>query len=308
VSGHTGDSELSPVTVPVLELATTPGHLIRRAQQVHTALWSAELKGDLTGPQYALLSALSNATGLDQRSAGQLASLDKSTTADVVARLERNGWIRRDRDPLDGRRYTLTLTRVANAALREITPRVRRVQARLIEPLDSADQGALVDLLGRVAYKGPPPIEEAPDAPVSVLLLSTTPGHLLRRAEQVHGVLWATHVGATVTPSQYALLCVLAQRPGTDQTAAGDLVSLDKSSAADIVARLVRRGLIVLTPDHSDRRRKRLSLSSDAVRVMPEVTPAVRTVQQDLASPLSNDEQERLIALLHQIAYHSPSL
>ena len=75
----------------VLRLDSTAGHLVRRAQQVHTALWTAEFDGDLTGPQYALLSALSRQPSLDQRSAGRRASLDKSTAADVVARLQRSG-------------------------------------------------------------------------------------------------------------------------------------------------------------------------------------------------------------------------
>ncbi|MCL2583697.1 MAG: MarR family transcriptional regulator, partial [Streptosporangiales bacterium] len=36
-------------------LTATPGHLIRRAQQAHTAHWLAEFGQDLTGPQYAVL-------------------------------------------------------------------------------------------------------------------------------------------------------------------------------------------------------------------------------------------------------------
>lgn len=291
-----------PGPSPVLPLDTTCGHLIRRAQQVHTSLWSAELNGDLTGPQYALLSAISREPALDQRSAGRLASLDKSTTADVVARLERNGWIRRDRDPSDGRRNTLSLTRVARSALVDVTARVQVVQDRLLEPLGYEDRDAFVRMLGRVAYAGAPAGERRGDVPL-VLPLTTTPGHLVRRAEQVHGTLWAAHVADRVTPSQYALLCALAVRPDIDQTAAGEMASLDKSSAADIVARLIRRGWIASTRDPRDRRRKLLALSPVAVDAMAAVTPAVRTVQQELLAPLPPAEQQRLVELLRQVAY-----
>lgn len=287
---------------PVLPLETTLGHLVRRAQQAHTALWSAELNGDLTGPQYALLSALSGSTGLDQRTAGRMASLDKSTAADVVARLERHGWVRRDRDPADGRRNTLALTRVAQVALVDVTARVRDVQERLLDPLEPDSRDRFVDLLGRVAYSGPPQGSQRND-PTVVLPLSTTPGHLVRRAEQVHGTLWGAHVGDRVTPAQYALLCVLAMRPDLDQTAAGELASLDKSSAADIVARLVRRGWITSTRDPADRRRKLLVLAPVTLEILGEVTPAVRTVQRELLHPLSADEQVELIRMLHHVAY-----
>ena len=299
---HPSDPDGPADRSQVLPLDTTCGHLIRRAQQVHTALWSAELNGDLTGPQYALLSALSQEAGLDQRSAGRLASLDKSTTADVVARLERNGWVSRDRDPADGRRNTLSLTRVARAALVDVTARVQIVQRRLLEPLDQAGRAAFVQLLGRVAYGGTPAGDDRGDEAL-VLPLSTTPGHLVRRAEQVHATLWAGHVADRVTPSQYALLAALAASPDIDQTAAGEMASLDKSSTADIVGRLVRRDWIVSTRDPADGRRKLLALSPTAVAGLATVTPAVRSVQRELLAPLPVAEQDDLVELLHRVAY-----
>src|SRR5690606_40462214 len=96
--------------------------------------------GDLTGPQYALLSALTRAPVVEQGIAGRLASLDKSTAADVIARLERNDWLHRRRNPADGRRYLLSLTTPARAALAYITPKAATVQARLLEPLAEQDR------------------------------------------------------------------------------------------------------------------------------------------------------------------------
>ena len=43
---------------PVLALREASGHLIRRSQQRHTLLWGQEFNGDLTGPQYAVVSAI----------------------------------------------------------------------------------------------------------------------------------------------------------------------------------------------------------------------------------------------------------
>lgn len=281
------------------------GHLLRRTQQRHTLLWSQELNGDLTGPQYALLSAIGSRPGLDQRSAGALASLDRSTTADVVMRLERNGWIRRDRSLADARRTILSLTTPTRSALAEVTRGVQRVQEGLLRPLSTRDRPIFTSLLTSLAYVGdvPPDVrpELAPDAEL-LLALSTTPGHLVRRTQQVHQRLWSLHVGAAVTPSQYALLTSIAWEPD-DQTSAGVRASLDKSSAADVVARLKRLGLISIDSDSADRRRKIVSLATTGRALLTKVTTAVLAVQKELLAPLSAAEASRMLELIRRVAY-----
>lgn len=297
----------APANGDLLPLEAALGHLIRRAQQAHTALFAEELAGHLTGPQYAVLSALATGAELNQREVGGLASLDKSTTADVVSRLERNGWLRRRRSPLDARRNILELTGSSRAALESVTGKVARVQERLLAVLPEPDRAPFVDLLARVAYRGHPPEPGTPgSSPGHVayaLALATTPGHLLRRAEQVHGVLWAEHVGNLITPSQYALLSALHERPSMNQVTAGDLASLDKSSTAGIVARLHRRGLITVTRDASDGRQKLLGLTPDVRDTYAQLTRRVQDVQADLAAPLDDEQRDVLRDRLHRIAF-----
>jgi DNA-binding MarR family transcriptional regulator len=297
----------------LLPLHSTLGHLVRRAQQAHTALFAEGLDGHLTGPQYAVLSALASGTELNQREVGRLASLDKSTTADVVSRLERNGWLRRKRSAQDARHNLLELTGSSRAALESITGKVARVQDRLLSVLPEANRGRFVDLLGRVAYRGQPPEAGSPDAgpPADVtapeaapaLAISTTPGHLLRRTEQVHATLWAEHVGGLITPSQYAILSALYGRPSMNQATAGELASLDKSSTADIVARLKRRGLVIVDRDPGDGRQKVLSLAPDVRETYLQLTERVQLVQADLAEPLGDGEREVLVGWLYRIAF-----
>ncbi|MFC7405754.1 MarR family winged helix-turn-helix transcriptional regulator [Georgenia alba] len=288
------------VTLP---LGTTVGHLLRRAQQVHTARWAEEFDGDLTGPQYALLSALTQRPATDQRSAGRLASLDTSTAADIVARLQRNGWLSRHRDPSDGRRYLLSLTAPARAALQHITPRVAEIQRLLLEPLAADERAWFINSLARVAYGGDPPKLPPEPSQSRALPMPTTPGHLIRRGEQLHGIHWARRVGTTLTPPQYGLLAALAWNSPIDQRTAGDLASLDKSSTADIVARLARRALVTRAPDEKDRRRKLVVLTKTARQLLQEITPTVALVQQDLTAPLSGQDIDRFVDLLHTVAY-----
>lgn len=296
------ESEGSAAHAAVLPLTTTVGHLIRRAQQMHTSLWTQEFERELTSPQYALLSALTIAA-TDQRSAGELASLDKSTAADVVARLERTGWLARERDPLDGRRYALSLTAPARTALRHITPRVSELQRRLLEPLSPDDRPWFVQALARVAYGGTPPQTRPGSARAEALPLASTPGHLIRRSEQLHALSWAKRVGSILTPPQYALLSAVTWHSPVDQGTAGELASLDKSSMTDIIARLTRRGLVGSRPDADDRRRKFVQLTPQARVVLEQVTPSVEEVQRDVLAPLDEREALRFVELLRTVAY-----
>lgn len=297
---------IPPGTPVPLPLETTLGHLIRRAQQVHTALWTAEFDGEITGPQYAVLSVLTRNPTMNQRSAGRLASLDKSSAADVMARLERSGWLGRERTSPDGRRNVVELTAVARTALRYITPRVRAVQDLLLESLPAHERREFVSALARVAYLGHPPAVDATDDDRPALPLATTPGHLIRRAEQIHRSLWTRRVGTGLTPSQYGLLSALAWNPGIDQSTAGELASLDKSTTADVVARLAQRNYFAGTEDAVDRRRKVLTLAETARRDLAETTASVALVQADLMQPLAHPLAEQLIAGLQTVAYRLP--
>ena len=240
---------------------------------------------------------------VDQGSAGRLASLDKSTAADVIARLQRNGWLGRDRDPSDGRRYLLSLTAPARVALLQITPRVADIQRRLLEPLAPQDRGWFTENLARLAYGGEPPALPSEQSQRRALALSAAPGHLIRRGEQLYGLHWARRVGSTLTSSQYDLLSAVAWNAPIDQGSAGDLASLDKSSTADVMARLARRGLVARTPDERDRRRKLVVLTDRGRAVLDEVTPGVVLVQQDITAPLQGQDAQRLVALLRSVAY-----
>lgn len=275
---------------PVLPLRQACGHLIRRAQQRHTALWTEEFDSDLTGPQYAVICAIGGENGLDQSAVGERASLDKSTTADIVARLHEQGWLRFARDPRDGRRKTLSLTRSARTALVELTRRVELVQQRLLEPVPADRADEFLDALRLVAYAGDLPSPTG--SPPSVLTLKSTPGHLIRRAQQVHTVAWGDEVGRAVTAPQYAVLSALWANPeGIDQSTAGELASLDKSSVADVVRRLAGRGWVARTVDPSDTRRRLLSLTAEVRDDLPRLTASVRRVQDRVLAPLTTAEQ-----------------
>ena len=132
------------------DLMTHPGHLLRRAVQAMNLLWDEEVSHTITSPQFAALNALYGEPNLDQRTLGIRVSLDRSTMAEVVARLSARDLIRTERDTHDGRRKTITLTTKGLHAVQQLIPRTHAMTARLVGPLDTRQRDELLQLLTRV--------------------------------------------------------------------------------------------------------------------------------------------------------------
>lgn len=290
-------------SVPTLVLARTPGHLIRRAQRVHGVLWAGHVGAEPTGPQFAVLSCVSLNPGLDQTAAGVLASLDKSSMADIVGRLIRNRWITADPDAADRRRKLLYLSRPALAALDALTAGAARVQADLLAPLPPGQRARFVRDLATLAYEGAPPAVPPRAADLLGLELSMTPGHLIRRAQQAYTLLWTNRFQGSLTGPQYAVLCALARQESSDQATIGAAASLDKSSVAGVVDRLASRGLVTVLADAADRRRKALRLSAAAILELPRLTEDAAAVQAELLELLPAGDQEPFLGRLAAVAY-----
>jgi len=136
--------------VPPEDLMRHPGHLMRRAVQVMNLLWDEEVSHTITSPQFAALNALYAEPKLDQRTLGERVSLDRSTMAEVVARLSDRGLIQTARDTRDGRRKTITLTTKGLHTVRQLIPRTHAMTDRLVGALDSRQRESLLTLLTEV--------------------------------------------------------------------------------------------------------------------------------------------------------------
>lgn len=132
------------------DLRRHPGHLIRRAQQVHYWLWNAEVSAEVTSPQFAVLYALRAEKNIDQKTLGERVSLDRSTTAEVVARLASRGLLQRFRDPGDARRNLLRLTALGLRTSENLIPRAARMNRLLVSVLSECEQAELLRMLNLV--------------------------------------------------------------------------------------------------------------------------------------------------------------
>ncbi len=134
------------------EFYNMPGHLIRRAQQVSTALFTEECAAfDLTSVQYAALSAIRANPDVDATRLSALIAFDRSTIGDVLERLEAKGWVARGPSPSDRRVKLLRLSPEGANLLGQVEPAVRRVQERLLAPLAPTDRATFVRLLKDLA-------------------------------------------------------------------------------------------------------------------------------------------------------------
>lgn len=126
-------------------------------------------------------------------------------------------------------------------------------------------------------------------------------GSLIRRAQQRHAAEWARLVSTTITSVQFAALAFLADTPGASQRELGDALEIDRSTVADLVARLERNGLVAREQDQSDRRRNVLRLTPAGLGEIKRLRPFVDLLEQEITRSLSKEEVAELRRLLFEI-------
>jgi MarR family transcriptional regulator, temperature-dependent positive regulator of motility len=130
-------------------------------------------------------------------------------------------------------------------------------------------------------------------------------GHLLRRAKQRHVAVWLRDVCSETTSVQFAALTVLDQRPRASQRDLGRVLDLDRSTIADLVARMARRGLIERERDDDDRRRNVLQLTVAGHDELARLRPRVEAIEPTLTAGLSSREGDELRRLLYRVLEHT---
>lgn len=138
------------------------------------------------------------------------------------------------------------------------------------------------------------------NAPVNLVSNSAT--HLLHRAGQLAEDLFARSIGDLgITARQFVVLSVVDALDDPSQTALCEMSGIDRSTLADIVRRLVSRGLL-------SRRRTRQDARMYAVRITPEgqdmlqrVLPIANKVDEALVDSLSLEQRAQFNALLQKV-------
>lgn len=102
----------------MLEVLSTPGHLISLAARGFARLSEARLKPLGFGVGHLpVLVALEDGQVGSQRDLARFARIEQPSMAQMLARMERDGLIRRVPDPADGRSSQISLTEAARTRL-----------------------------------------------------------------------------------------------------------------------------------------------------------------------------------------------
>ncbi len=132
--------------------------------------------------------------------------------------------------------------------------------------------------------------------------LQDAPGHLLRRCQQLAVDLYTAEVGSNgLTPRQFALLLAIYQNSGISQVDLVRQTGIDRSTVAEMVARLIKRGLLVRQRTETDRRTNALAVTPDGEKQLRAAQPGVMRAQDRILEPLSPAKRTELVALLREL-------
>jgi DNA-binding MarR family transcriptional regulator len=129
-------------------LERSPAHLLHRAQQKALDLFAAgATPGGVTQRQYAVLSAVALHEGCAQAELVAATGIDRSTLAELVARMIGKGLLARERSKSDARANSVHLTEAGRAALEAAAPQAEAADIALLALLPKGKRDTFVDLL-----------------------------------------------------------------------------------------------------------------------------------------------------------------
>lgn len=126
--------------------------------------------------------------------------------------------------------------------------------------------------------------------------------HALHRASQVAEDRFTRELGDfDITPRQLAVLAVIDAHDGPSQTDIVVETGIDRSTLADIVRRLVKRGLVSRKRAKNDVRAYAVKLTSDGSRVLATAMPVLARVEAELLEALPVKKRVELVGLLEDL-------
>ena len=132
-------------------LADSPSHLLHRALQAALGVFAEETgSGALTQRQFALLAAAAELEAPSQTDLVTATGIDRSTLAELTARMIAKGLLERERSATDGRAKTVRVTAVGREALEAMRPRVKAADKRILSLLPKPKREGFLKLLTRL--------------------------------------------------------------------------------------------------------------------------------------------------------------
>ncbi|MFD0852188.1 MarR family winged helix-turn-helix transcriptional regulator, partial [Actinomadura adrarensis] len=119
-----------------------------------------------------------------------------------------------------------------------------------------------------------------------------------------HRLLYERFTAAGVRPYHYRLLASLDEFGPASQVSLGRSTGIDRSDVVAALNELAEKNLIERSPDPDDRRRNVITITPDGVARLKRLDAVLAEVQDELTSPLSPEERDRLTGLLTKLVTH----
>ncbi|MGD9965118.1 MAG: MarR family winged helix-turn-helix transcriptional regulator [Hyphomonadaceae bacterium] len=132
-------------------LASSPSHLLHRAEQLASVRFTQLVGDSITLRQFAVLAAIAESPGLSQSDLVRATGIDRSTLADMMARMEKRGWVMRSPSSADARAYSVLLGQAGGTMLSATAHHARAADAAILDLLPRTKARAFLATLTKLA-------------------------------------------------------------------------------------------------------------------------------------------------------------
>jgi DNA-binding MarR family transcriptional regulator len=266
------------------------GYLIRQAFVRGFTLAGSAMPPGRHPRDLGILATVAERGPLTQAALGRVLHVNRTIMVKVVDVLERDGLLRRERDPGDRRRYALKITdagRTTIAAMREASVEINR---RFTAPLTPDEHERLNVLLQSLI---PDVVAEVPDwfAGNSVFLVVRVHHRLHERANYDLREL-------SIEPRHFGTLRVLDANEPCSQARLAICLGVTASAVVQTIDELDRAGLLVRERNPHDRREHLLRMTDRGRDHLARARRVMDHLQQETSDTLGEGAVAELNALL----------
>ncbi len=133
--------------------------------------------------------------------------------------------------------------------------------------------------------------------------LNKSVGHLLRRAQQYSFDKYSDQMGNNaLTPRQFAVLHAVSKNEGLSQTDLVKATGIDRSTLADMISRMIKKGLLTRKRTKADARANAVSITASGKKSMTSAEPKVTKADDEVLKVLAKAKQGEFVRLLQSIS------
>src|SRR6202042_3840032 len=115
--------------------------------------------------------------------------------------------------------------------------------------------------------------------------------------------LYAHESGAReLTKQQYTLLAALEHNDGASQTVLVEITGIDRSTLAEMVRRMLEKGLLSRERTEEDQRANAVAISPSGRKALRAARTASERAEKALLDPLPPTERQKFVKLLSMVA------